>query len=1127
LPPPEQSRLQQDPNYERIEEGDRVVYRQKPQEYVSYSERGQQTSRDRYIPSEHRYSSSGQYIGGYTQGIQVVQQTSRERSQSPYKTYEASVEDGNIRERFYATEGKQGQRVYRESVKLDREKFGPLYGDVVIVKEGPPTALQRENQEREAAKSAANREQYEKFRQEGRYGPQTRVEGFEREKAEHRARQEARQVAVAGRDYTTQEQFAESLFARQGRYGPSPQVAIAPTGEFAVVSRGGQINVSMLSGIEARKQQSLNRRERLEGQDGTTRIVGNGLGTDIPILPIQSSQIEKLTRETEKIRRIEEARRNLGIEKGLQNIQDFSKFITGGGASERGFFGRALQSGVSVAIGFPFYAADIASRIPEITLKTGALGSGFIIPETRKTTLQESKRARKEAMKTIRESVPEILGAASLAPLVGLRGSRPPLGSPERPIRVTSRLVGETIEPSVRKQRPSLPEPVPASARPPRTVVGSAEPTILSKITTTTDLLRLEPKAAARRVPEQYRVLIRDEAVTGQRPLTSVPSTVRKSVRKEYLSRAKTDILMGRDTIPAGKPVGPFGEIVPSKVETRTSLGLRAREQSRELTRVEAITGIRPLTSVPARVRKEIRAGILGRIERPEPAGPFARQLPLYEPPSVMKTRAKEGVVSDLLTGRRSPLEASAQERKAFRKQVRAGVRRTDGYFDLPLEPSQSETFYSVKQRSKENVASESLGRVLRGEISILAARADVRRLAKKDIIRGATRGVELIKRQGESEFVATFGPKQPGRRGLLADIDQLGKRKPIVERKLIQPFLYLKRENPFSPKARIREIEAAARRESGSGQRLVQILEKPRQEAKLFQLQKAKQSALSKGATLNELVGSKARARAGSRLFETIYKVRQRARSNLGIFPILRSSAAQKSEILGKTGLSQSQRQSQKQEAAQQIFQEQELKAAQRIESGQKIKSILKSGQLSGQAVGQSVSQSLFQSIGQSVMQSRMKLNRRLMRNIGKQTLFKKIPGITPEKVQAYNVYVKAAQAKLAKGRYRSRGYTRANKEPLTRAAAINRLASILDTYTNRSGYVRATNARVARSNEAIGSLIRKFRANKRGGLTERTSFAIDSFEEKQGIPYEAARRRKGASKRGAFSFLGGKMSL
>ena len=113
-----------------------------------------------------------------------------------------------------------------------------------------------------------------------------------------------------------------------------------------------------------------------------------------------------------------------------------------------------------------------------------------------------------------------------------------------------------------------------------------------------------------------------------------------------------------------------------------------------------------------------------------------------------------------------------------------------------------------------------------------------------------------------------------------------------------------------------------------------------------------------------------------------------------------------------------------------------------------------------------------------------------------------------------AYNVLIKRTQQKIGKGKYVSRGYVKANKEPLTKDAASGLGASIVDQYANRSFKIQIIKgiAKKRADLENTWSALRyKFYSAKTSNtLVEKSAFAIDSPTEVQNIPYEAIRQRK-----------------
>ncbi len=133
-------------------------------------------------------------------------------------------------------------------------------------------------------------------------------------------------------------------------------------------------------------------------------------------------------------------------------------------------------------------------------------------------------------------------------------------------------------------------------------------------------------------------------------------------------------------------------------------------------------------------------------------------------------------------------------------------------------------------------------------------------------------------------------------------------------------------------------------------------------------------------------------------------------------------------------------------------------------------------------------------------------------------------IPDLTPTKigtglaaglkVPGYHVYIKRKQLKKGKGSYQSRGYEKANDVPLTESGATVMGGEITDRYANRSYQIRKAgqNAKAKYKDYLLETIKQKFRQSKKNPnvFVEKTAFAIDSPEEKQGIPYEAARLRK-----------------
>ena len=119
----------------------------------------------------------------------------------------------------------------------------------------------------------------------------------------------------------------------------------------------------------------------------------------------------------------------------------------------------------------------------------------------------------------------------------------------------------------------------------------------------------------------------------------------------------------------------------------------------------------------------------------------------------------------------------------------------------------------------------------------------------------------------------------------------------------------------------------------------------------------------------------------------------------------------------------------------------------------------------------------------------------------------------VTQKKVDAYDVYVKRKQLKKGKGNYLTRGYQKANIKPLSHERAYNLGATTVDKFTNRSFFLKSSKSKVPISDfKAPKYITEKFRKKKgdKRIFVEKTKFAIDSYQEKQGIPYESVRLRK-----------------
>jgi len=116
---------------------------------------------------------------------------------------------------------------------------------------------------------------------------------------------------------------------------------------------------------------------------------------------------------------------------------------------------------------------------------------------------------------------------------------------------------------------------------------------------------------------------------------------------------------------------------------------------------------------------------------------------------------------------------------------------------------------------------------------------------------------------------------------------------------------------------------------------------------------------------------------------------------------------------------------------------------------------------------------------------------------------------------VLGYDVYVKRTQTKTGKGRYINRGYSKANTYPLDEKGAFLLGAETVDKYTNRSFTLRPSKKGAVERTYLPDAVkfyqgrVRRLKGDNRV-YVEETKYAIDSAEEKLGIPYESMRLRK-----------------
>jgi len=121
---------------------------------------------------------------------------------------------------------------------------------------------------------------------------------------------------------------------------------------------------------------------------------------------------------------------------------------------------------------------------------------------------------------------------------------------------------------------------------------------------------------------------------------------------------------------------------------------------------------------------------------------------------------------------------------------------------------------------------------------------------------------------------------------------------------------------------------------------------------------------------------------------------------------------------------------------------------------------------------------------------------------------------GTIMQQNKGYDVYLKNKLKKID-GKRITKGFSKINKQPLKQKAALGLLMKTADDFTNRSGFIQATTKKAIKSasnRRAFDMLKSKFRQSKNDPrvLVEKSRYAIDSINEKRGIPYLAAKLRR-----------------
>ena len=554
-------------------------------------------------------------------------------------------------------------------------------------------------------------------------------------------------------------------------------------------------------------------------------------------------------------------------------------------------------------------------------------------------------------------------------------------------------------------------------------------------------------KAEAIRIRKgEYRDLRIQEARKGLRPLTSISKKERGILRKEILAKRSIKPL---------KIPKPLLERIP-KGEPKSLIKLRVKEAKyfkkgvylKGITE-EARLGLRPLTSIPSKARRVIRKGYI----KAEPKGIFAKDLQPYQPPSYYKLIKKEAKTWDLRDLRIQEARKGLRPLTSISKKERRIVKRRYAYLRAgqeSLRPPKPLGYGFPIKYFQERVSPWKIIKKPTPFKDMLAKPP-----TKKPSIPKGYKAVKTSSGQVLLQKVKTVTKK-------------------VTKQKLIkkQKKYVTEAVSPYSYSKTYVTGEYAQYQLSISAARAY------RTRGAFAQVQ------------LQALAGTSA------------------IRSKIDFLALPRFKAA----IIPKQGLVL------KQVPSFTVLQSQA--PSQAIMQGQAPISISKQSSVSLLDIAQMSDQALAQ---EEIQEERLK------EELKEEFIEKQIPIIdTPEikatdKIrfvsepvrQGYDVMVKRKQLKKGKGSYKSRGYKKANKEPLSRKAALGLGASITDTYVNRSFTIKKTGKIARRRRDLVSrweSLKHKFRTQKKNAnvYVEKTKHAIDSAEEKAGIPFESARLKK-----------------
>jgi len=382
---------------------------------------------------------------------------------------------------------------------------------------------------------------------------------------------------------------------------------------------------------------------------------------------------ERLRKFEQRVEALQDREREFFAGKGIERIKTTSRYIVASGKSiitgkpqlpvePETFAGKVTEDIVAGAAGFPIV---LGGTLPLVGEKIAATAEALTMKETRPQVLPELFRAGKE---TIKEFNPRTVGGASLlisAGLFGLIGAGPraKVKAPPKDKVVAVEVTRKTVQPEKTKPIEIIKAKKEIIIREPE--IGRPEAIVR--------------KAEAKRAAGEQ---ILEEFISGERkPVVQTPAKIRRAVRKSIIAKEKID----------AKPVGIFGDI-KAVVEPKAVIKLRAKEAkaaARIAAKEQLITdikkGIVKVGEVRPSIKKIIRKDIVIRLTKEgkpiKSVGPFAEQIPRFEPTDVFRLRFKEKqraarkeaefqLLEELKAGKVKIAEVRPSIRKKVRKDI-------------------------------------------------------------------------------------------------------------------------------------------------------------------------------------------------------------------------------------------------------------------------------------------------------------------------------------------------------------------------------------------------------------------------------------------------------------------------